>query len=299
MKDSAKKILKTLLLSALTAFTHNDAKAEEVNNSAPDLEKENNALDIKVSRWNHVYQNVAKIDANGDLKYIAAHRSHMSHRSSRGGGSSGHRSHMSHYSSRGGGSSHYSSSSSRSSTSRASQVVSAPRVKTPGDYSYGDRTIKSGIYGSDVSSLTGYLANSLYLKRSKITQKSGYSLYDATVEGAVKHFQKDAGLPQTGIADAQTLAKLKNWDSSNTTVALGIRDLSYKETNADKGTDVTELVNLLAKAGFSPDPAKIVMRDGKTEFTKDIETAVKFFQAYNNIKVTGIADEETIAKLRR
>ena len=220
----------------------------------------------------------------------------MSHRSGGGGGGSGHRSHYSHYSSYGGGSSHYSSSSSSRSSSSS---YSKPKPKTAGDYSIGDRTLKTGIHGSDVTSLTGYLATALYINRFWIKQKEGYSLYDATIASAVKHFQKDAGLPQTGVADQTTINKLKSWDNSKTTVILGTRELSYSETSTDKGTDVTELVNLLTKAGFAPDPKKIVMTsDGRTEFTKDIATAVRFFQAYNSLSVTGRADEATIKKLK-
>ena len=104
---------------------------------------------------------------------------------------------------------------------------------------------------------------------------------------------------QTGIADQTTINKLKSWNNSKTTVILGTRELSYSESSTDKGTDVTELVNLLTKAGFAPDPKKIVMtNDGRTEFTKDIATAVRFFQAYNNLSVTGRADEATIKALK-
>jgi peptidoglycan hydrolase-like protein with peptidoglycan-binding domain len=38
--------------------------------------------------------------------------------------------------------------------------------------------------------------------------------------------------------------------------------------------------------------------DGRTEFTKDIATAVRFFQAYNNLTVTGRADDATIKTLK-
>jgi len=301
MNESAKHKLKMLLLSAMAALANNTAQAEEIKDFSLDFESDHDAFDLNTSRWNKVYKNVASLGKNGEVRYIAGHRSHMSHRSSSGGGGSyGHRSHYSHYSSRGGGSSHYSSSSSYKSSSSSSKPAAVkPHVKTPGEYSYGDRTLKSGIYGSDVTSLTGYLANSLYINRSNIAEKSGYSLYDATIVNAIKHFQKDAGLPQTGVADSETMSKLRNWDSSKTTVVLGTRELSYYESDPKKGTDVTELVNLLAKAGFSPDPSKIVMtNDGRTEFTKDIETAVRFFQAYNNLTPTGVADESTIKALR-
>lgn len=294
MKNSAKNKIKALLLSAAAALLPTHAQAEEATTFMPDLGNNDDFFGETNRSWGKVFKNVAKLDKNGDVKYIASHRSHMSHRS--GGGGYGHRSHYSHYSSYGGGSSHYSSSSSSRSSSSS---YSKPKPKTAGDYSIGDRTLKTGIHGSDVTSLTGYLATGLYINRSWIKEKEGYSLYDATIASAVKHFQKDAGLPQTGVADKTTIDKLKSWDNSKTTVILGTRELSYSDTSTDKGTDVTELVNLLTKAGFAPDPKKIVMTsDGRTEFTKDIATAVRFFQAYNNLSVTGRADEATIKALK-
>ena len=285
-----------MLLSAAAALLPTHAQAEETTTFMPDLGNNDDFFGETNRLWGKVFKNVAKLDKNGDVKYIASHRSHMSHRSGGGGGGYGHRSHYSHYSSYGGGSSHYSSS---SSSRRSSSSYSKPKPKTAGDYSIGDRTLKTGIHGSDVTSLTGYLATGLYINRSWIKEKEGYSLYDATIASAVKHFQKDAGLPQTGVADQTTINKLKSWDNSKTTVILGTRELSYSESSTDKGTDVTELVNLLTKAGFAPDPKKIVMtREGRTEFTKDIATAVRFFQAYNNLSVTGRADETTIKALK-
>ena len=296
MKKSAKNKIKALLLSATAALLPTHAQAEATTTFMPDFGNNDDFFGETNRSWGKVFKNVAKLDKNGDVKYIASHRSHMSHRSGGGGGGYGHRSHYSHYSSYGGGSSHYSSSSSSRSSSSS---YSKPKPKTAGDYSIGDRTLKTGIHGSDVTSLTGYLATGLYINRSWIKEKEGYSLYDATIASAVKHFQKDAGLPQTGVADQTTINKLQSWDNSKTTVILGTRELSYSETSTDKGTDVTELVNLLSKAGFAPDPKKIVMTsDGRTEFTKDIATAVRFFQAYNNLSVTGRADEATIKALK-
>ena len=296
MKNSAKNKIKALLLSATAALLPTHAQAEATTTFMPDFGNNDDFFGKTSRSWGKVFKNVAKLDKNGDVKYIASHRSHMSHRSGGGGGGSGHRSHYSHYSSYGGGSSHYSSSSSSRSSSSS---YSKPKPKTAGDYSIGDRTLKTGIHGSDVTSLTGYLATGLYINRSWIKEKEGYSLYDATIASAVKHFQKDAGLPQTGVADQTTINKLKSWDNSKTTVILGTRELSYSESSTDKGTDVTELVNLLTKAGFAPDPKKIVMTsDGRTEFTKDIATAVRFFQAYNSLSVTGRADEATNKALK-
>lgn len=295
MKEIIKKRLRSILLTATAALINSNANAETTS-SMPAIREEDNPTVSQNKGWNKIFKNVAQITKSGDVKHIASHRSHMSHRSG-GGGGGGHYSHASHYSSYGGGSSHYSSSS--SSSYKSSYSKPKPHIKAPGEYSYGDRTLKSGIYGSDVTSLTGYLATKLYLDRSLIKEKDGYSLYDATIISAVKHFQKDAGLAQTGIADTKTMDKLEAWDKENTTVILGTRTLSYNESRLESGTDVTQLVNLLTKAGFPPNPQLIQMTNGKTVFTKDIETAVRFFQAYNKLAVTGEANSSTIKALRK
>lgn len=301
MKDTTKHKIRALLVTAIAAVLNTTASAKDVAAEIQNTSKSEGDLDeLKNQKFNRIYRNVLRIGSNGNTKLIAGHRSHMSHRSGGGGGGGGggHRSHMSHYSSySGGGSSHYSSSSSYGSGYTA---PSKPKIKTPGEYSLGDRKITNGIYGADVSSVATLLVDALYISRKDITFKDGYAVYDGKISAAVMHFQKDAGLTQNGIADDNTISKLRSWDSDDTTVALGIRELRYlKAGQAMRGTDVTELVTLLSRAGFPPDPKKIVTTsNGRTEFTKDIQTAVRLFQAYNHIKVTGIADEATIAKLK-
>lgn len=308
MKDTTKHKIRALLVTAIAAVLNTTASAKDVTAEIQNTSKSEGDLDeLKNQKFNRIYRNVLRIGSNGNTKLIAGHRSHMSHRSGGGGGGGGHRSHMSHYSSySGGGSSHYSSSSSYGGSSRRTTSTPSytpppkPKVKTPGEYSLGDRKITNGIYGADVSSVATLLVDALYISRKDITFKDGYAVYDGKISAAVMHFQKDAGLTQNGIADDNTISKLRSWDSDDTTVALGIRELRYIEDGqAMRGTDVTELVTLLSRAGFPPDPKKIVTTsNGRTEFTKDIQTAVRFFQAYNHIKVTGIADEATIAKLK-
>lgn len=91
---------------------------------------------------------------------------------------------------------------------------------------------------------------------------------------------------------------LENWDESKTTLVLGIRILGYNEAAELAGNDVNELIALLRNAGFPPDPSKLKYNDSKAVFTKDIETAVKLFQAYNGLTPDGKVDETTISKLR-
>lgn len=122
--------------------------------------------------------------------------------------------------------------------------------------------------------------------------KSGYHLYDSQVERAIKYFQQDAGLKMTGIFDQETKSALEKWSTLRTTLRLGVRDLS----TSTFGDDVAELIRLLQKAGFPPDRSKIE-NDGK-KYTEDVAMAVRVFQAFYGLPVTGIADLKTINKLK-
>lgn len=299
MKDKAKKIIRNILIGAMASLYHTDAQATE-NPTIPLFEglngddKESAVSALK----NKIIRNVLQIKKNGETKLIAGHRSHMSHRSG-GGGGGGHYSHASHYSSYGGGGSSHSSHSSHSSSSYGT-TYSAPKPapKTYKTYDLGDRTLKSGLYGNDVSKLTSLLVSKNYMNSSWITMQNGYPVYNARVVAAVKRFQKDAGKSQDGVMTSSLAATLGNWDESKTTLVLGIRNLEYNRASELAGNDVNELIALLRNAGFPPDPSKLKYKGSKAVFTKDIETAVKLFQAYNGLTPNGKVDESTISKLR-
>lgn len=277
MKNKSKKIIKTILLSATVALFHGSAKADAKKSFALDLDLGlgNGGNSSEVSKGKQpIVKNVYKILRNGQPKLIAGHRSHSSHRSSR----SGHYSHSS--------SSHYSHSSSSY----------TPPKKTAGDYSLGDRTITSGIHGSDVDALVPYLVRYYYLKDGVATKKGGYYVYDSNVQSAVKHFQKDAGLTQDGKVTSEVITALKNWTVSKTTIPLGFRDMSAAAETS--GYDVDELVNLLIKVGFSPDPEKLKKSGAHYVFTVDVATAVKAFQAYHGLTPNGEVNAATISKLK-
>ncbi len=301
MKSKSSKIIKTLLLSATVALFHGSAKADVKKDFSLDLDLGlgNGGVNPEVSKGKQpLVKNVYKILRNGDAKLIAGHRSHSSHRSSRGGhyshsSSSSHRSHSSHRSS--GGGSHYShSSSSYGSSSRSS--VYTPPAKTAGDYSLGDRTLSSGIHGSDVDALVPYLVRYHYLKDGVVSKKGGYYLYDSNVVSAVKHFQKDAGLSQDGKVTADVITKLKGWSVDKTTIPLGFR--SFSAAAQTSGYDVDELIQLLINAGYSPDPSKLQKSGSHYVFTEDVLIAVKAFQAYHGIKPNGDLDSTTLTKLK-
>ena len=93
MKNSAKNKIKALLLSAAAALLPTHAQAEEATTFMPDLGNNDDIFGETNRSWGKVFKNVAKLDKNGEVKYIASHRSHMSHRSGGGGGGYGHKSH--------------------------------------------------------------------------------------------------------------------------------------------------------------------------------------------------------------
>lgn len=289
------------MVTAALSFIHTHAKAEEGKfRSVEDLFNPNSEDAVDMLH-NRIIRSVAKVSPNGNVRYIAGHRSHMSHRSGGSGRSGGHYSHASHMSGYSGGSGYGSSSRSTSrSVSRSSGLYSAPKPpkKTIATYSLGDRTLKTGLYGADVTELTNLLVRNKYMRTEWISQKSGYSSYDTSVTSAVKRFQKDAGITQNGIVGSDVVSKLKSWDSSKTTLILGIRDLSYQESAELSGKDIDELITLLRNAGYPPDPSKLQYSGSNAVFTKDVEIAVKMFQAYNNMTANGTVTEETLKKLR-
>lgn len=299
MKDKAKKIVRNLLLGALASLynTHAQATEQAAQSWLESLDKDDKNEAVRALK-NKIYRNVLQLTSKGDTKLIAGHRSHMSHRSG-GGGGGGHYSHASHYSSYGGGGSSRRSHSSPSSSSHGSTYSRPkPTPKTYKTYHLGDRTLRPGVYGNDVSQLTAWLVAKNYIHSSWITMQKGYPVYNARIMDAVKRFQKDAGLAPDGEVTTSLVDKLENWDKNNTTIVLGIRELCYHTERQLAGNDVNELIALLKKAGFPPDPSKLAYEGRRAIFTKDIETAVKLFQAYNGLTPNGIVDDKTLAKLR-
>lgn len=294
MKKIAKKTIRSILLTSVLSIIRTDAKAQ--NTYLPHLDFDEDDSDQLGEIKRKVLKNVVKVSSFGRMSMVDEHYSHRSHSSHRSHYSSrgGHSSHSSHYSSSH--SSHYSSSSSSSSRSSGtvSGLYSAPKEKTPADYSFGDRTIKTGIYGADVNKLAELLVSKYYLKKNSISKKSDYTLYDANMSAAVKHFQRDAGLTPNGIVDNSTSIALQTWDECKTTIELGFRDVS----NGTTGYDVTQLVTLLTAAGYPPESSKLEYKSGNAVFNDEIAMAIKMFQAYNSLEPTGIPDTQTITKLK-
>ena len=317
MKNKSKKIIKTLLISATVALFHGSAKADTKKDHSLDLGLgiPNGGATPEISKGQlPIMKNVYKIMRSGDSKMIMAHRSHSSHRShrsSRGG-------HYSHSSS-----SHYSHSSSSYGSGSRSSIYATP-AKTAGDYSLGDRTLSTGIHGSDVDALIIKLSAAGYLHNYQGKKQGNYHVFDLSLLNALKHFQKDAGVKEDGKITKDLLNLLSVWDPLCTTISLGARTLSTEDKTA--GFDVDELIELLTVAGYAPQQELLERSNPKTVssdeilyitklqgikdydtyqqnkfhyvFTKDVEKALKTFQAFHGIKPTGNLDESTIIKLK-
>lgn len=284
MNKSSKRILKSILLSSVFSLIGTNSNATPIASEVKD--ESINEKDILKSLSNKIQKDVLKMGHNGKIKLIAghrSHRSHSSHRSSSGGG----------YSS---GNSYRSSGSYSSGSSGISSTYTPPSTpaKTVATYELGDRVLREGVYGNDVTALVNLLVTKNYLRKGKATMRNGYAVYDSSVKASVIRFQNDARLTSDGIASTQTISQLKNWDASKTTLVLGVRDLSP----TDSGDDVNELIKLLTRAGFQPDPSKLEYDSkGKAKFTEDIMMAVKLFQAHNQLTPSGNLDANTLKKL--
>lgn len=307
MNNITKKLIKSLLVTSALSLLHSTAaNAQELKHGSLESQDNDDNVDEIQSLKRNIVKKVVKVSPTGRMTMVNDHTSHSSHRShsshysgSSGGGyrsHSSHQSHSSHYSSSGSsysGSREYSSSSTGGG-SISTFVSSKPKAKTVADYSLGDRTISSGTYGADVNTLAELLVNNLYIKQSALAKKSGYYICDAAMVAAIKHFQRDAGFTATGTVDQNIAITLQTWSPSKTSVTLGIRDITVNTT----GQDVNQLITLLNKAGYSPDQTKLEYSNGNAVFTVDVQIAVKMFQAYNGLRVTGNPDAATLAKLK-
>jgi len=318
MNKITKKLLKSLLVTSALSLLHSNAVAQNIKQGPlDDLSDDDNQQDEISSLKRKVIKNVVKVSPTGRMSMVNDHYSHSSHSShsshysgSYGGGGhyshSSHSSHSSHYSGYGGGGGYSrssgggyeSSSSSYTPSGGSSRSYSTPKpkpkIKTAADYTLGDRTIKSGTYGADVNTLAELLISNLYVRRSALSSKGGYYVCGPAMISAIKHFQRDAGYTATGSIDANMATALQAWNPSKTSVDLGIRDIKVNTA----GQDVNQLIVLLTKAGYAPDPKKLKYSGGNAVFTKDVQMAVKVFQAYNHLRVTGNPDSATLAKLK-
>ena len=124
-----------------------------------------------------------------------------------------------------------------------------------------------GAQGESVSDIQERLKDLGYY-----TGKVSGNFLDGT-RAAVRKFQKEYGLPETGEVDAATAAQLEN--------------AQYRIlTSGDNGEDVSRLQNRLKELGYFSQKAT-----GK--YRAITANAVKAFQRQNGLEITGTADVDT------
>lgn len=99
--------------------------------------------------------------------------------------------------------------------------------------------------------------------------------YGKVTADVVKEFQKEAGLKVDGIADAETLTELEN-----------------PFRNGSKGKHIVKLKKDLTKLGYGNFPTNPSKSYGNVT-----ANVVKEFQKEQNLNVTGIVDDVTLAKI--
>lgn len=128
----------------------------------------------------------------------------------------------------------------------------------------------------------------------------GYFAYEANgyfgdeTVTAIENFQTANGIAPTGLADPETIEKMKSADAvdkkSYIDSARAIGTMEYTFSIGDKGRQVKRLQSLLFEKGY-------LETSVTEEYTSDVETAVCLFQLINNLPVTGIADGDMLALL--
>ena len=111
---------------------------------------------------------------------------------------------------------------------------------------------------------------------------------------AIRNFQKANGLTQTGLADPETIEKMKSEEAIDKKAYIdSTRTLEYMEYTfelGDKGKQVKRLQTLLWEKGYLEGSVT-------EEFDESVQTAVCFFQLINNLPVTGVADGNMLSVL--
>lgn len=111
---------------------------------------------------------------------------------------------------------------------------------------------------------------------------------------AIMNFQTANGLNPTGLADPDTVLKIKSEDAVTKKAfidqARNIQKLDLELKTGDSGKQVKQLQTLLQEKGY-------FKGDATGNYENQTETAVFLFQIVNHLSVTGIADSETISLL--
>lgn len=188
MPTKLELLLRKVFLSSIGGLFVNSTSGQEIRDLA--LTDFNDIDQISLSKnFDLKPKLVLKLVSGSEWKFTN-HRSHRSH--------SSHSSHRSHYSS-------------SSNPSPANNNDNSNTKTLPTNYALGSRILKLGMKGLDVTELINILIKKKYvILEDNSTELTGEYLFDETVEKAVKAFQKDNSLTETGIVDSTTVFYLKN-----------------------------------------------------------------------------------------
>jgi peptidoglycan DL-endopeptidase LytE len=157
---------------------------------------------------------------------------------------------------------------------------------------YASNVLQIGVKGEIVSTLQQHLKTLGYFTYPKIT---GY--YGPITAEAVKKFQQAYGLKADGVVNSQTLKKIQQAVTKQSQTAPKQNEKGAFSSTVlklgSKGKEVSELQRNLKALGYFQYPT---ITDYYGTITSD---AVKRFQKANGLKVTGIADSATLAKIRQ
>ncbi|WNF37338.1 peptidoglycan-binding protein [Bacillaceae bacterium IKA-2] len=141
----------------------------------------------------------------------------------------------------------------------------------------GDQTLQPGMQHQDVKELQDLLKQKGYFTFHTST---GY--YGDITKAAVEKFQQAEKLTKTGIVDKNTLQAVVQLKKTNlTTLRIGSR-----------GQAITELQDDLRVLGM-------FNRSSTGYFGSITDTSVREFQLKHGIRITGIADQETLQGIKR
>lgn len=120
--------------------------------------------------------------------------------------------------------------------------------------------------------------------------------YGPATTKAVTAYQKDRGLPVSGVIDEETYGALTQEGGAPAETASSVKesDDGGKQEGTvrlgDRGDTVVHLQNLLSLHGFAPDTVDGVFGSGTEEKLKE-------FQNYHGLKADGVAGSKVWAKL--
>lgn len=203
MGEKFNNFLKGIFVTSLATLTSIETKADS-KTSIQALDFDNNEIKLSQDKSSNLLTKKLLLKMNNDNSYLlAGHRSHRSH--------SSHRSHYSSYSGSTTSSSNSSgnNSSTNSSNSNRNTINVTPTVKI---FKLGDRILKKGMKGQDVTELRNLLVEKEYIKLKEYEDRVvvGEIEFTDTIENAVKLFQQNNNLPGDGIVGNTTIYYLKN-----------------------------------------------------------------------------------------